>query len=296
MTFEGNDELQPLEKMTRDLRQSARMLDRAQARYLVDAYYTTQDYRIRAAAQMREAMGGEEPHELLRWTFASYERVEVEVRKALHEYAKAQRVGEWALSIHGIGPVIAAGLLAHIDLNPWRCVSKKKKCKYDTPCTSSCGRRPVHTAGGVWRFAGLDPTSVWKKGEKRPWNADLKVLCWKIGESFARLRKSPNDVYGKVYEERKALEESRNEAGQFAELAASTLEGKTFRESDTRKAYEAGRLPKGRIDLRAKRYAVKLFLSHYHHVAHVCTFGEPPPKPYVIEHLGHAHYLAPPNW
>jgi hypothetical protein len=25
-------------------------------------------------------------------------------------------------------------------------------------------------------------------------------------------------------------------------------------------------------------------------------FGVPPPKPYVIAHMGHAHYLGPPNW
>jgi hypothetical protein len=33
------------------------------------------------------------------------------------------------------------------------------------------------TAGHIWRYAGLDPTVRWNKGEKRPWNAGLKVLC-----------------------------------------------------------------------------------------------------------------------
>jgi hypothetical protein len=290
--------LEPLAKMALDLRKSASTMGPKQARYLVDAYYTTQDFRIRAAGQARAAAEDEEPHALLTWTFDAYELIEIQIRKALHEFAKSEKPGEWALSIHGIGPVIAAGLLAHIDVNPWRCmnVKAKKKCRQDAACSAACGFHPVHTAGGVWRFAGLDPTAKWEKGKKRPWNADLKVLCWKIGESFARLRNSPNDIYGKVYDERKALEVAKNERGDFSELAAETLALKKFGDNDTRKCYEDGKLPPGRLDLRAKRYAVKLFLSHYHHVAYETKFGTPPPKPYVIEHMGHAHYIKPPNW
>jgi hypothetical protein len=55
-------------------------------------------------------------------------------------------------------------------------------------------------------------------------------------------------------------------------------------------------LPPARIHRRAVRYAVKLFLAHYHHVAYEVEFGEPPPKPYVIEHLGHVDFIGPPNW
>ncbi len=54
--------------------------------------------------------------------------------------------------------------------------------------------------------------------------------------------------------------------------------------------------PAERIQLRAQRYAVKLFLAHLHHVWHEIAFGTPPPKPFVIEHMGRAHYIAPPNW
>lgn len=47
---------------------------------------------------------------------------------------------------------------------------------------------------------------------------------------------------------------------------------------------------------RAKRWAVKLFLAHYHHVAWSLATGTPPPKPYVISVLGHADFIAPPNF
>jgi hypothetical protein len=266
----------------------------------VDIYYTVQDYRIRAGNQRRASSVDGEPHALVGWAFDSFETVENQIKGALDKYTSAHVPGIWAKSIHGIGPVIAAGLLAHINVKPWQCVKAKNSkgaCRPETPHEGGeCAYRIVHTAGGVWRFAGLDPTASWDKGEKRPWNAKLKRLCWIIGGSFVRLRASENDIYGKVYEERKAFEVERNESGGNAETARATLEAKKFRDKDTIETYESGKLPDGRIDMRARRYATKLFLSHYHHVAYEDFFGEPPPKPYVIEHGGHTHFVAPPNW
>ena len=109
--------------------------------------------------------------------------------------------------LHGTGPrlwalAIAAGFLAHIDIE----------------------RAP--TVGHIWRFAGLDPTQKWEKKTKRPWNADLKTLCWKLGESFVKVKGNENDIYGKVYEARKAQEVLRNEAGELADQAADVLKNK----------------------------------------------------------------------
>lgn len=86
--------------------------------------------------------------------------------------------------------------------------------------------------------------------------------------------------------------------GQFADQAARSLEEKKFR-ADTvaRQWYEQGKLPPARIHIRAQRYAVKLFLAHWHHVAYEVRYGAPPPKPYIIEHdAAHTHFKAPPNW
>jgi hypothetical protein len=41
---------------------------------------------------------------------------------------------------------------------------------------------------------------------------------------------------------------------------------------------------------------VKLFVSHLHHVWYWIEFNTLPPKPFVIEHLGHAHVIRPPNF
>lgn len=249
-------------------------LDAGSARWLVDYYYAIQDFRIQASGQVRaiEQEADEGTFAIGTWLTDETVQLEKTIRGALDAYSDAEPAGAWAKTIVGIGPVIAAGLLAHIDITK------------------------APTVGHVWRFAGLDPTSKWEKGEKRPWNASLKVLCWKIGDSFVKQRNRPNDIYGKVYAERKEYEVAKNTAGDYADQAKASLETRKIRDKALRETLEAGMLPPGRIDLRARRYATKLFLAHYHHVAYETKFGEPPPKPYVIAHGGHTHYLAPPNW
>ena len=101
--------------------------------------------------------------------------------------------------------------------------------------------------------------------------------------------------YGQMYKERKALEIARNEAGEFSEQAAAKLKkfkiGKT---TDAYKAYSAGKLPPAHIHARAKRYAVKMFLSHLHEIWYEHHYDEKPPAPYVMAHGGHAHKVPPP--
>jgi hypothetical protein len=273
----GTDEkpmaIDPITKLSRDLREAAATLTDEEARYLVDYYYQLQRDRIRSGNQVRATDEAEQPHALLRWVAENTEILEKNILRALDRYSAAHIVGQWAQSIVGIGPVISAGLLAHIDI----------------------AKAP--TVGHIWRFAGLDPTSRWEKGQKRPWNAALKTLCWKIGESFVKVSSHERDVYGKLYLQRKALEIERNEAKQFAEQAAASLNLKNYRRDTTaRKCYETGMLPPARIHLRAERWAVKIFLAHWHHVTYETRFGQPPPKPYAISILGHAHELAVPNW
>ncbi len=265
-------ELEAVVRLTSDLRKASRTLTEGEARYLVDLYYTVQQNRIRAAAQMREAMDAEEPNAMLQWAYHNFDITEKGTKAALLQYVKSKRVGEWMLSIHGIGPVISAGLLAHIDIT----------------------RAP--TAGHIWRFAGLDPTVKWEKKTKRPWNAELKTLCWKAGQSFMKLRAGKNDIYGAVYEKRKAFEVERNESGGNADAAREQLETKRFGKNQTRDHLEAGRLCPAQIDARARRYAVKLFLAHLQHVMWEDRYGEPPAHPYVLSHMEHAHYIAPPGW
>lgn len=273
MSDSVSEYLESVSRLTKDLRNAARILSATEARFLVDAYYAMQRDRIRAGHQERTLAQGEEPHDVMQWLMSQRFTLEKQIARALDAYSAASVPGQWARSIVGIGPIITAGLIAHIDI---------KQCP---------------TVGHIWRFAGLDPTMKWEKGKRRPWNGELKRLCWLIGESFVKVSNNENDIYGKIYAQRKALEISRNEAGQFSDQAAAALQAKKWGDDTaTRKHYEAGHLPPARIHLRAERYAVKLFLSHLHHVMYETEFGEKPPKPYILTQPNHAHYIGPPNW
>lgn len=259
--------LDPIQRLTRDLKEAATTLSDNEARFLVDAYYQMQENRKRSDNQTRTVAEVGEPHAVLSWLADQSGSLERQVARALDAYSNAKPVGQWARSVVGVGPIIAAGLLAHIDIEK------------------------APTVGHIWRFAGLDPTSKWEKGKKRPWNAALKVLCWKIGESFVKVSGNPEAVYGQIYVQRKEYERGKNEREEYrAQAEAVILSRPTHAQKET---YAAGKLPDGHIHARAKRYAVKLFLSHYHEIAYVAHFGKKPPLPYPISILGHAHKIEP---
>jgi hypothetical protein len=268
--MQATEEQTAITRLTKDLITAAKTLSSQEARYLVDYYYISQEDRKRAHNQERAMIETVEPCAVIGWLADQSTRLENQIKRALDSYAKSHVMGEWMYSITGIGPVISAGLLAHIDITK------------------------APTVGHIWRYAGLDPTSKWEKGCKRPWNAKLKTLCWKIGQSFMKLSNNENCFYGKIYKERKALEIANNEAGKYTEQAKAGAErvGKT---TEAYKHYMAGKLPPAQIDARARRYAVKLFLAHLHSVWYEKHFGTPAPKPYPIAILGHIHEIKPPS-
>lgn len=359
-----DENLDPLEKMKKDLREGAANLSPREARFLVDRYYTMQDYRTHSNNQVNaiKKSGEAEPHRIMTWLADQSAMMENEVKKALLVYAKSKRAGRWAMSNYGVAEVITAGLLAHIDINKAPNVAK------------------------VFRFAGLDPSNIWlgEKGAKefveehglangdkvtvddvyraaailkrnqdsllrmarkktgglsresleaalarRPWNDDLKRLCYLIGESFKKFSGKPQCYYASFYLKKRAQEIVRNASGEHVELCKKTLTSKRWNNNDTRAWYKGcfkpeiwngwyglepeqrlervknsrGKpgsgvpmIPPGRIDARACRYATKIFLSHFHHVLHESVLGRPPVRPYALDILKHSEYIPVPNW
>lgn len=302
----------PVHKMSRDmmkaLRQSGGGITDNEARFMVDLYYQMQEQRVRVNNQVkgldRDAKKAEtnaEPHDGLDWTLVQFNTLEKEIAKILKYYTESHEMAWFFEQTLGIGPILAAGLLAHIDI----------------------AKAP--TVGHIWRFAGLDPSVKWRKGEKRPWNTPLKTLCWKIGESFIKVSGRPDAVYGQIYRDRKQYEWERNLAGGNANAASQALSEKNIGKNTDAFAWYAGlcspdkaraeldegrtpsvasckaddggvpMIPPAQIDRRAARYAVKMFLSHLQHRWWEQEYGEAPPKPYVISHMGHAHYKEPPQ-
>jgi len=256
------DELAPiLRRLRRDLREAARSLGRAEARYLVDTYYQVQDYRKRAWLQHGALTKAGEPAAMTAWVGETMHQVERVIAAALEEWGRTQPGAVWARQIVGIGPILAAGLAAHIDVS----------------------RQP--TVGHLWAFAGLDPTRRWNPGEKRPWNNDLKVLCWKIGESFWITHRHPASYYGPLMERRKELEDERNERGLYRDQALEHAK-RVAKDTDAYTYYSQGKLPPAHIHARARRWVVKLFLAHYwEHERR--RLGLAVPLPYPVAYLGH---------
>lgn len=274
--FDDIHEIEPFnfpvfDRFSKDVRQLLVTMDPSTARKVVDAYYVLQENRMAFAAQARELEKTNSPHELVALMAHGLHQMEKSLKSPLQNFAEQTLAGQWALNQYGIGPVLAAGLSAHIDITK------------------------APTAGSVWRYAGLDPTIRWEKGQKRPFNAELKTLCWKIGQSFMKFSGKEQCFYGQLYKQDKERRQAKNEAGDYADFAKSILESKNFKQNETRRKLEAGILSDGQIDAQARRFAVKIFLSHYHAVAFQDCYDKPAPTPYIIAHGDHVHQIAIPN-
>lgn len=318
------------ESIPLDLKLDLNVIQRAglnEIRGATDIYYALQKERIMAQGRARAADASGEPSGLMSGVCLRLKAQEAWVRGVLHKWAKAQDMGRWALQVVGIGPVLAAGFAAHIDV------------------------RRLGTVSALWRYAGQDPSVIWPssadalawvkergvklatdddylaacqhfgrhlptlkrltetdgKGKSRkptadalakaiarlPWNKTLKVLCWKAGQSFLKCSGRPKSLYGRLYRERKALELSRNSSGALAGQAAKALGAKKYRgETIAKAAYEAGTLPPAHLDARARRYVVKMFLSHYWEAARR-KLDLPYANPWVLAHGGHVDRVEP---
>ena len=197
--------LTPIQKLTKDLREASRHAPgQPSARFLRRCFLQDpgrpHPIHTRSARYLQATTDDKvpEPHDTIAWLFTQEQTLENQIKAALDVYGAGQPAGVWMRSIVGIGPVITAGFLAHID----------------------AAKAP--TVGHIWRFCGLDPTVKWDKGTKRPWNASLKRLCWIVGESFTKVSNHADDTYGKLYQQRKEREIARNEAGDYAEQAAAS--------------------------------------------------------------------------
>lgn len=258
--------------LAKDVRALAVKFDSNSVRELVSIYYRIQDDRIALAAQARELQKTGSPHELVEYLSDQLGYMETSLKKPLENFAQSYEVGRWALSQYGIGPIITAGLISHIDITK------------------------APTAGSIWRYAGIDPTAKWEKGEKRPWNAELKTLTWKIGQSFMKFSNKDQCFYGKLYRQDKERRIQLNESGAYAERSKDILASKNWRKNKSSDTLREGKLPAAQIDAQARRFAAKIFLSHFHAVWFETHYNKKAPTPYTIAHLDHVHEIQIPNY
>jgi hypothetical protein len=319
---ELNELMDSITKLSKDLREAAITLGREEAQYLVQAYYNAQDERKRFNNQQKQLVKAGKPDELIGWMKKQYTLLETQIGAAMDAYSYQTLTGRWLRDyVFGVGPVTAAGLLAHLDLVD----GKGEKINY---------------VGNWYNFAGLNPTVVWKKKSKRPWNTDLKTLCWKIGQSFQWGKNNDKSFYGTYLIEKQAAEwkdnldgKSNLEENEIHIEEQATSKAEDFRKSrktssnaykwyngqicaDWAKAQLASgggwpqvlpkaalegknkkpMLPPAHIEARARRWTVKLFLSHLFEVMHLVERGQLPPDPYVLTHVaGHNRKIEVPH-
>lgn len=230
--------------LSRQLRKLAPLTDPVSVRPLVELFYKIQDLRVYIGEQSLMLTKNNHDSRLLTLGAEHLQQLEAAFVHQIHQYATTTVVGTWALAQHGVGPVLTAGLLSHIDITK------------------------APTAGSIWRYAGLDPSTKWDKNSKRPWNEQLKALTHKIGVSFARHANHTDCFYGKFY--------------------LADLERRTSTNSDA--------LSDDHLRAQARRFAVKIFLSHYHAVAYQDHHGVPAPRPYHIDYRGQQVYVSIPKF
>lgn len=257
---------------------------------LVSTYYALQKERIqtvlRIKALERSGVAKSRAADLHEHLDKELLRIEKWIGGKIEDRLEGNDIyNAWLRHVPGVGPILAAGLISVID-----------------PISE------VEKPSSLWRFAGLHvidgKAPKRKKGQKVDWNPFFRTMCWKLGDSFVKA----GGYYRKVYDRARQIEDHRApfrvpvEDAQgylLAENVGNIKKGEMIgRENFSKFRKQA----KGRKDVlvtltdlhkynRAKRKAVKLFISHLFAIWRDLE-GLPIREPYVVEKLGHE--LIPP--
>ena len=299
-------------------------ISREEMKMLVDLYYQLQDNRKRSREQIRsieqDRDGGKSCNaSVMNWVLLNQGLLEKQIPPIMQAVCENDEVGRWLLQIKGIGPVLAAGLLAYFDVEgrqysntfisyaglndhnrPWLGKEKSKKIIDDI-----MGDRKKVTEDDVAKIAAATQWSVeylekacfnekkqkpvytrdslTKACAKIPYNKSLKTLMWKVAQSFI-YQSTRGSYYGKLYLERKAYEIKRNEEGYNRKYAEDHIGHLKDKKSDTYKAYSEGKIPDSQITARARRWVEQLFLSHLFDEMYRVHYDALPPIPYILAH------------
>ena len=291
-------------RLTRDMRAAAEVMGADEARFMVDLFETKQRERIRNNNRVKALEKEGEPTSLLSHFLALDKAMEAQIGAALQKYAPQTRLGRWMLAQKGVGPLIAARLLAFID---W----------------PNC-----HNPSQIWSYAGLVPGVVWEKGKTRPWNARLKRVLYLLGESFVKNQGRDDAFYSDIFTKKKKEIWQANIAGKNRDRSL-ILKEKVGEKTEARRWYggdvtqEAATmvangtwpkdqkpwksegegqgmpmLPPAHVHAQARRWVVKLFLAHAWEIGYEDSpyhGDKPKPNPYVIDYYEeHTHIIPRP--
>lgn len=176
-------------------------------------------------------------------------KMESAYKVMMDEYLKSEPLWwRWIENIRGISTILGANLIKNFGY----C----ERFEYISSLWKYCGLHVVD---------GKAPKRT--KGVKIDYNPAMRTLCWKIGDSFIKMRTIP---YRGIYDGEKARQLKLMENG-------------------------TDNAPKSKLhaDLRSRRKMVKIFLSHYWQVGRTLK-GLQLTRPYSEEKMGHRHMIPPP--
>lgn len=267
---------------------------------LVDVYYDVQDVRIRTANRLRSAMPSkaETEHE------GELKRIETKIKNEIETHIENIPIyTRWLKHVKGVGPCIAGSLIGNLAVKFIK-VDKLEECteierkyalktknkKYLIPAVRRINE--FTNVAKLWRYCGQGVTEngiaeCRKKGKTISYNPTMKVLCWKIGESFV---KQKNSFYREQYEQFRKHEDEHwtieKESQYIAKRKRLGYIKKTFKPEKAIKAHRFAR---------SKRKTIKMFLAHLFDKWWKLD-GLEPPKPYAFSFLGHSGYVEAPSY
>lgn len=201
--------------------------------YLIDRFYQVEKHRVAIGLQIGQLKKDKVNIKFLKEFFDRFFTLEKDIKKLIADTVAEHPMWSWLKKVDGIGPILAAALLANLDI-----------------------RKAKHISS-FWKYCGLavtpEGTAERKtRGERIAFNPFLKSISWKIGESFVKIK----GKYRKMYDTSKAFYQKKFPKKQQALDAA----GKP------RKNAQGGKImlySKGHIHAMAKRRAVKRFLADF---------------------------------
>lgn len=194
---------------------------------------------------------------------------------------------EWAGKIRGIGPGSIAAIIGSTG-NLWNYPTVQKFWNRMGMAVMPDGRRQRNLSGqsAADRVMG-------------GYNAQRRSVVWNIGTSimFAQTQRTQKDEDGAVigikreagdyrliYDRRRAYEEAKNEAGDYAPLAKAILVNSAIGKTTVAyKAYKEGKLPPGHLKARAQRYMEKELLKRLWVEWRICMGDAKPSKEEIEE-------------
>lgn len=209
---------------------------------LVEMYYDAQKFRLRGNNRMKALERGDSSAELLKLPISQLADIEKGIAQNIAKVVQDEPITEWLLAQRGIGPVMAAALIAS-DLDPH-----------------------IEKPSSWWRFGGVGvvdgKNQRRRRGEKRSYNGFLSRTLYVLMSSFlkAHTEEKPS-FYAQLYYEFKRDSEVNRPHLSAMECPSCKKKGKI--DGDCKKCEGKGEIPLAvHHHNRATMLTCRVFLTH----------------------------------